>query len=66
MSTADVLLCRYGSRSDTDPNKVFRKSAAALAEAFRGLADEHRDDADAMRDLLAAANAIDRALRHLG
>lgn len=58
-------MARDPTRGSPDPNEVFRKSAAALAEAFRGLADEHHDDADAKRDLLAAADAIDRALRHL-
>jgi hypothetical protein len=56
---------RDPGRSSPDPNAFFRKSAAGLAEAFRGLADEHRSDPDAMRDLLAAADAIDRALDHL-
>lgn len=59
-------MARDPIRGSPDLNVVFRKSAAALAEAFRGLADEHHADADATRDLLAAADAIDRALRHLG
>jgi hypothetical protein len=58
-------MARDPSRSSPNPNAVFRKSAAALAEAFRGLADEHRDDPTAVRDLLAAAAAIDQALNHL-
>ncbi len=50
-------MARDPIRGSPDPNEVFRKSAAALAEAFRGLADERRDDRDAM---------IDRAVLHLG
>jgi hypothetical protein len=57
-------MAREPSRSSPDPNAVFHKSAAALAGAFRGLADEHRDDPIAVRDLLAAADAIDQALNH--
>lgn len=58
-------MARHPIRGSPDPNAVFRKSAAALAEAFRGLANEHSEDADGVRDLLEAADAIDRALRHL-
>jgi hypothetical protein len=58
-------MARDLTRRNPDPNAVFRMTAAALAKAFRGLADEHRDDPDAMRDLLTAADAIDRALHHL-
>jgi hypothetical protein len=49
-----------------DPNAIFRRSAVALAEAFRGLARERKDDPEAVKDLLAAASAIERALTRIG
>jgi hypothetical protein len=50
-----------------DLNVIFRRSAAALAEAFRGLAREREaTDPEAVKDLLAAASAIERPLAHIG
>jgi hypothetical protein len=48
-----------------DPTAIFTRSAHALAETFRALARERAGDVEAVHDLEAAADAIDRALRHI-
>ena len=57
---------RMARESNPDPTAIFSRSAHALAETFRALAREQGDaDHDAVHDLTAAADAIDRALRHI-
>jgi hypothetical protein len=48
-----------------DADAIFRRTALALAEAFRGLADERKDDPEAAQDMTDAAEAIEKAVAHL-
>jgi hypothetical protein len=48
-----------------DAIALFARTARALGDALRGLARERKDDPAAARDLTAAADALDRALRHI-
>jgi hypothetical protein len=48
-----------------DGMAIFTRTALGLAEAFRGLAHEREGDREAKRDLLAAAEAVEKAIGHL-
>lgn len=58
-------MARPVTPASPDATALFARSARALADALRGLALERPDDPAAVRDLTAAADAIDRALTHL-
>jgi hypothetical protein len=48
-----------------EADAVFRRTALALAEAFRGLADERKADPEVAKDMTDAAEAIEKAVAHL-